>query len=499
MQSAAEFIKGICRSSAHESRAGMPLLYTQFSGLKMYNMYEAEMAAKGEESVSQRTFFRVLAEIPELRPEPFKTCLCKYCEDGKLIVKNITAQVVAMGSPAVKQVWDALAKKITEYMAAMRQLALENAEAPAKLSTADFRAVVQSAPDGPAKAAIITQLVGLDNYIDHLHGWGYQFGRYKVQVEQLQPGEGVYVVDYKMKMSAEYKLRTTQEDFFKGQPISYFCLALTYRARDAAPDSPLITHFYDLLSPDSLQDSLWLRSAFAQLAEELRPLGLMSLKGWSDNGSGFHAGAFLTSILPEFMANVGALWFEHNFFQPGEAKSICDRHFAVAGAQVKRFLRYNGAITGVEELKKVIEAISHTSIQIIGIQRETHISYKEIKGITQYKQFIYNHYSRDGVVAVREYSDSGHPKFLALPSLKDKTSGRTQEQRDEQRPAVARKRLANAQAAAAAAQAEVQRAQWATAAAQRAQLQTLAAYVQQTQGMWQMAEAEGTGEAHGGC
>ena len=71
----------------------------------------------------------------------------------------------------------------------------------------------------------------------------------------------------------------------------------------------------------------------------------------------------------KWLKDVLGVAIDWNFFEPGEAKSICDQHFAVVSGACRRFVGTGRVIMGVEDVQRIIENLGNTTVCLNDIDR----------------------------------------------------------------------------------------------------------------------------------
>ncbi len=265
------------------------------------------------------------------------------------------------------------------------------------VSSAAALVMLDDGDDEPAMAEWLSTLLPLGSELDkateHLARRTWQNVRYEQHLallcnNRIVNGKRaiVLVFDFKEKVAAEMLMREKQGDYWKNSVVSV--LGVTVYWDD---NGTRMSHFIDLVSADTSQDSVWMDAALPVIAATLKkmfPEGISTVCAWSDNGCHFHNSSIFASALPAFakQLNCGLSW---NFFEAGEGKGPCDQHFAVMANTFVMIVRSRSALRGVEQIRDAINTMMNTTALLLTVPRASEPNRGwSYTGITAHKQFV---------------------------------------------------------------------------------------------------------------
>ena len=249
----------------------------------------------------------------------------------------------------------------------------------------------------PAMAEWLSTLLPLGGELDkateHLARRTWQNVRYEQHLALLSNcriingKRAIFLVfDFKEKVAAEMLMRQKQGDYWKNNVVSV--LGVTVYWDD---NGTRMSHYIDLVSADTTQDSVWMDAALPVIAAkllEMFPAGVSTVCVWSDNGCHFHNSSIFAQALPAFAKQMdcGLSW---NFFEAGEGKGPCDQHFAVIANMFVMIVRSRGALRGEEQIQQAINSLENTTALLLTVPRASEPSRGwSYNGITAHKQFV---------------------------------------------------------------------------------------------------------------
>jgi hypothetical protein len=195
-------------------------------------------------------------------------------------------------------------------------------------------------------------------------------------------------------------------------------------------DGKVHCRYIDILDAvDTHQDTYWVHSAFRIIVDVIQDFlveyridleDVEEVGGWSDNGPHFHNALFVGGIMA-WLKRVMGVTVNWNFFEPGEAKSICDQHFAVVSGACKRFIKSGLEIKGVDDVERIIHNLEDTVVCINEVDRALEPSeYMAFKRINAFKQFILK--PGDDNIYCRALTDTGELEVLEESGMKSRVA-----------------------------------------------------------------------------
>jgi len=277
----------------------------------------------------------------------------------------------------------------------------------------DSAAALVTLADGDEEPAIAEWLASLlplagelDKATEHVARRTWQNVRYEQHLDLLSEHRSVngkraifLVFDFKEKVAAEMLMRQRQGDYWKNSVVSVLGVTVYWDDNGARQ-----SHYIDLVSDDTSQDSVWMDAALPVIAATLLkmfPSGISDVCAWSDNGCHFHNSSIFAEALPAFAKVLGSTlcW---NFFEAGEGKGPCDQHFAVMAHIFVDIVRSRGALRGVEQIQEAICAMANTTALLLSVPRASEPSRGwSYTGIAAYKQFMLQVVAEDAARDVR--------------------------------------------------------------------------------------------------
>ena len=200
----------------------------------------------------------------------------------------------------------------------------------------------------------------LNLYKRHLAGRSWQNARAPQRLQRVRElckaGRKAFdiTLDYKEKVEEVHNAMEEQSDHWRNGVISMLgCHITTF-----IDDEPVV-YVLDLLSEDTLQDSIWTHNGLLRLVSFLvEKFGRVDdLVFKSDNGSHYHNSYLFSVTLPMIASMLGLKSLQWNFCEPGEGKDVCDGHFGVAG-RAFRAASLSGKVMGVQGHVDVLNALN---------------------------------------------------------------------------------------------------------------------------------------------
>jgi hypothetical protein len=398
------------RPSAHQTvvtGAGeaVPLMYLLGSRNSIFQVYKAQGGSIG------RTSFLGAISDHGFKALPMRTCLCAGCEGGQTAVAELVRlckvdevhqRLIDYGAAEVVAAAEKLRLFLTrDYLQHCKIVvqqgnSLQQAAEALPMEVFDMLHSLQfdHNSDSLEVQNLCEQLKQVESavreYAVHLERWGHQDVRFREDLDGMCDGTAVMVIDFKEKVKSFQTARQLQRDYFNNTVVSLFNATVFHK--DGAGG---VVHrvCYDYLSTDTDQDSFWVQSAFALLAEQLRAdiPGLRCIKGWSDNGPHFHNSLFIQRSVKKLKETLGLSAIKWSFFEPGEGKCYCDTHFAHVADVFKRYVATDNDINGVDDIKRLLEGMQDTHVFLNNIDRDSdQRSYFALDDIKSHKYFVFD-------------------------------------------------------------------------------------------------------------
>jgi hypothetical protein len=417
-----------------------PLKYLLVTKEKVWEAYELE-----HPTGLKRSHFLSLFTA-QYQPLPLRTCLCNACADGRECLTNLretcggaavakycicTTEEAVAACVELKTSLLQLLPKVKLVVSSGGLLTDDSLKVPGSLwdlmevrdiswdDLSDSEYDEQQELDallGKLQAACVT-------YEEHIKNWGHQSVRFLQYMEARIRWRMILVIDFKEKIRTKQTATQRQRDYFGGAYMSLFNCTVYV----VSSDGQIHSRYIDILDElDTHQDTYWVQAAFRILVDHLQDLileflvdleeGLEEVVGWSDNGPHFHNALFVGGLLT-WLKNVMAVLVNWNFFEPGEAKSICDQHFAVVSGACKRFIGTGMVVVGVDDVRRIIQNLENTVVCLNIVDRSQEPEeYMAFKMINSYKQFILK--PGDDTIYCRKLTDTGDLEVLEESGVK---------------------------------------------------------------------------------
>ena len=230
----------------------------------------------------------------------------------------------------------------------------------------------------------------LSQYISHLVRSVHQRQQFQQDIQNLQPGETVIVVDYMMKLLFR-KLYEPQSDWFGKKGVSLHGAMFFYRETS---DGPIMTEYHDYFTEDDRQNWFFSASCIEESCRNFKELHPQtnSMKIWSDNGPHYKN----TSLI-FWLSNLKSLTnielLQYNNFEPQEGKTKLDSHYATLKFALKSYMKEKHDVTSTDSITRGASGrLRGTHIYEVSINRtEEPASATTWSGISKYFSFTYKY------------------------------------------------------------------------------------------------------------
>ena len=230
----------------------------------------------------------------------------------------------------------------------------------------------------------------LSQYISHMVRSVYQRQQFQHDVQTLQPGETIIVVDYMMKLLFR-KLYEPQSDWFGKKGVSLHGSMFLYRE---TPNRPIMTEYHDNFTEDDRQNWFFSASCIEESSRNFKELHpeTSRMKIWSDNGP-HYKNTSLILWLSNLKSLTGIELLEYNNFEPQEGKTKLDSHYATLKFALRSYMKEKHNVDSSDAITKGASGrLRGTHIYEVAINRpEEPPSATTWSGLTKYFSFSYQH------------------------------------------------------------------------------------------------------------
>ena len=164
--------------------------------------------------------------------------------------------------------------------------------------------------------------------------------------------------------------------------------------------------FVDVFSEDTTQDSVWVFNVLELLAVHCRNNlpEMRTIEIWCDNAANYH-NAEVARFSPLIWHQYGFGLTSLRFFEPGEGKSLLDRHFATVKHAIRKRVSSGLNFERINDLREVIEPLSSVHAYELTPNRNPIqlVSPRKIPKISTYHDWRYQH--QDGNVLLQMYRE----------------------------------------------------------------------------------------------
>jgi hypothetical protein len=203
-----------------------------------------------------------------------------------------------------------------------------------------------------------------------LHEQRYQqnLKQYKKNIENLEKGECIFVIDFKENVKLGGSSREVQQQFYTNHPVSVFCITAIYKEYDMNQKPKIIREYHNYVSNVLNHDTQYVRECILELLSTSKFFcNFHTLYFWMDGGP-HH---FRTHEMTYTLVSLSNLEYtvHWNYFVEYHGKNVCDSHFAILSKYLSAYERQSEVpLTSLNDLVSMFEtAIERNNYERIHI------------------------------------------------------------------------------------------------------------------------------------